>query len=67
MSAVVARILLRYGAGALVAKGLLDAETGAGISSDQDLLALAQVAAGAAIGAGTEIAYWLARKFGWSR
>lgn len=67
MSAVVARIVLRYGAGALVAKGLLDADTAAGISSDQDLVAIAQVAAGAAIGVGTEFAYWLARKFGWSR
>lgn len=67
MSAVVARIVLRYGAGALVAKGLLDADTAAGLSSDQDLIAVAQVAAGAAIGVGTEVAYWLARKFGWSR
>ncbi|TRL39821.1 hypothetical protein [Rhizobium straminoryzae] len=67
MSAVFARILLRYAAGALVARGLLDIDTAAGISTDQDLAAVAQIAIGAGMGAATEIYYALARRFGWSR
>lgn len=67
MTAVIARIILRYGAGALVAKGLLSADLAAGLTADQDITAIAEIAAGAIIGVGTEFAYYCARRFGWSK
>lgn len=61
MQALVARIVLRYVAGALVGWGLLGAEAGYQIGSDPDLAILL----GMGIGAITEGAYLIARKRGW--
>jgi hypothetical protein len=63
MTAVIARILLRYVAGALIAAGYLDTTMGSSIANDPDLLILV----GTVIGAVTEGAYYLAHKLGWSR
>jgi hypothetical protein len=63
MTAVFARILLRYVAGALIAAGYLDATMGSSIANDPDLLILV----GTVIGAATEGAYYLAHKLGWTR
>lgn len=61
MSAIIARIALRYAAGALVAAGYLDADLGAEIGADPDILILV----GGALGVGVELAYALAKKWGW--
>jgi len=63
MTAVLARIAARYVAGALIAKGFLDAGTGDTLASDPDVLMLV----GLGIGVLTELAYTVARKMGWSR
>lgn len=60
------RIILRYVAGFLVAKGLLDAQTGADLAADADLLHVMEIAAGFTIAAVTEGFYALAKRFGWS-
>lgn len=67
MTAVVARIVLRYVAGALVIKGLIPEDTGTQIASDADLLGILETGLGLGIGALTEGWYYLARKFGWKR
>ncbi|MGY5791899.1 hypothetical protein ACXHXM_16810 len=63
MTAVIARIALRYIAGALIAKGFLDAGTGNTLATDPDVLMLA----GLGIGALTELAYVIAHRMGWKR
>jgi len=63
MTSLFARIALRYLAGALIAKGFLDHETGQSIIADPDI----QMAIGAGIAAVTEGWYYLARKWGWVR
>lgn len=65
MTAVIARIALRYISGALVIKGLLPADSG--IATDPDVINLIEVALGLAIGAATEGWYMLARRMGWSK
>lgn len=65
MIAPLTRIVLRYVAGFLVAKGLLDAEIGSDIATDPDILAIAEIWIGAAVGAGTEAVYFIARRLGW--
>lgn len=67
MTAVVARIILRYAAGALVIKGLLPEETGTQIASDADILGILEMGLGLGIGVATEVWYYFARKFGWSK
>lgn len=62
MSMVIARIALRYLSGALMTAGLLDAELADMVAVDPDLLMLV----GAAIAAGTEGVYALARRMGWA-
>ena len=62
MTAVIARILLRYAAAALVTAGLLDSEIGAQIGADPDLLMLLGMATGLAV----EMAYAAAKKLGWA-
>lgn len=62
MTAIIARIILRYASGALVAAGLLDSELGRQIGADPDILVLV----GSAIGLSVETAYAAARKLGWS-
>ncbi len=63
MMAVIARILARYIAGALVAYGVVDAGFGRELAFDPDMALLL----GAALGALAEAAYALARRFGWQR
>lgn len=67
MTAVVARIVLRYAAGALVIKGLLPEEAGTQLATDADVLNILEIGLGLGIGAVTECWYFLARKFGWSK
>ena len=66
MIAVFIRIGLRYGAGVLVARGLLGADDAAAFSSDPDIKAGLEVAAGLAIASVTEAWHWLSRKFAWT-
>ncbi|MDO5706546.1 MAG: hypothetical protein Q4G49_15965 [Paracoccus sp. (in: a-proteobacteria)] len=61
MTGVIARIALRYFAGALVAYGLVGIEDAHAIAGDPDLILLI----GAALAAIVEGAYALARRFGW--
>lgn len=67
MTAVVARIALRYASGALVAKGFLPDDIGRGLAVDVDVLSIIEISLGLALGAATEAWYWLARKFGWAK
>lgn len=67
MTAVIVRIALRYLAGALVAKGLLAPEDGVGLTADPEIAQAIQIAIGAGIGAATEFASYLARRWGWSK
>lgn len=64
---VIARIILRYIAGALIAKGFLDPDLGNTIAVDPEIEMGLQVGLGLVIGAVTEFAYGLARRFGWQR
>jgi len=66
MNAVIVRIVLRYAAGFLVAKGFASADFGAAISGDPDVMAFGEMALGAIIGAGTEYAYRIAKRLGWA-
>ena len=65
MNAVFIRIGLRYGAGVLVARGLLGADDAAAFSSDPDIQAGLEIGTGLAIASVTETWHWLSRKFGW--
>ena len=67
MTAVVTRILLRYAAGALVAKGLLAPDLGNQIAVDPDVISAVEIGVGAALMAVSEGWYYLARRFGWSK
>jgi hypothetical protein len=62
MTAVLARIAMRYLAAALVTAGYLDADLGQQIGADPDILILA----GAAIGLAVEMAYAAAKRLGWT-
>ncbi|TCT34660.1 hypothetical protein [Martelella mediterranea] len=56
----IARILLRYGAGALTSWGL-----GNQLARDPDIVNLAATGIGISIAAGTEIFYKVAKRNGW--
>lgn len=62
MTAIVARIALRYAAGALVAAGYLDENLGAQIGADPDIL----IIVGGALGVSVELAYAFAKRRGWA-
>lgn len=62
MPAIIARIIARYLAGALVAYGLIPHEVGQELAVDPDLALLI----GGAVGAITEVAYGFAKKRGWT-
>lgn len=62
MISVIARILLRYAAAALVTAGLLDSDIALQIGADPDLLMLL----GMAIGLAVEMAYAAAKRLGWA-
>lgn len=61
------RILLRYGSGFLVARGLLGESDGNFLATDPDVAAVVELAAGAALGLVSEAWYGLAKRFGWSK
>ena len=67
MTSVVVRIVLRYVAAALVAKGVFTSADGGALATDPDLINLVEVGLGLVIGGATEWWYVLARKFGWSK
>jgi uncharacterized membrane protein (DUF441 family) len=61
MTAVFARIILRYGAGYLAAKGLGD------LSTDPDVATALTLGLGVAAAVVSEAWYVLAHKFGWAK
>lgn len=66
MIGVVSRILLRYLAAALVARGLVSADLGAQLVGDADILTIVATAVGTAVAIAVEGWYWLARRMGWA-
>lgn len=66
MIGIVSRILLRYLAAALVARGALSSDLGAVLAGDADVLAVVTAAVGVVLGAAVEGWYYLARRFGWA-
>lgn len=64
---VFVRIALRYGAGFLVARGLLMEGDGNMLASDPQIAAALELAAGAVLGAVSEAWYALALRFGWAK
>lgn len=66
MTPVLIRIALRYGAGILVARGLMGADDAAAISTDPDVAMAIEVGVGTVIAGVTEAWHWAAQKFGWS-
>lgn len=63
--AVFIRILLRYGAGALVTYGLMTAEAGDSLATDPDVAMALEVVAGLVASAIAEGWFWLAKRYGW--
>jgi hypothetical protein len=66
MNGLLARLILRYIAGMLIAKGLLSDADGDWINSDPDLMELVTAGIGIAIAGATEWFYVLAKKYGWT-
>lgn len=60
------RIVLRYGAGFLVARGMLGESDGNMLAADPEVAASIETGIGLAIVLVSEAWYWLARRFGWS-
>ncbi|TGS63024.1 hypothetical protein EN844_24650 [Mesorhizobium sp. M3A.F.Ca.ET.201.01.1.1] len=65
MTAVIIRIALRYGAGVLVARGLLGSDDASAFSTDPGVQMALETGLGLAIGGATEAWHYLARRFGW--
>jgi hypothetical protein len=65
MTGLIARIILRYVAGALIARGLLAPSDGDWINGDPDLMEAVTAGIGFVIMGGTEIAYRIAKRLGW--
>lgn len=63
--AAIIRIALRYGAAALVARGILLPGDGAELAADPQVIDAIQIAAGLAMAGVAEVWYWLAKRFGW--
>lgn len=62
---VIVRNVLRYLSGALVAKGLIGADTGTALAVDPVIIEAVTVAAGVMLGSVTEAIYAMAKKMGW--
>ena len=62
MTLVIARIILRYLSGALIAAGYLDPELGATLGADPDVL----VVLGFGLGLAAEGIYAVAKRMGWA-
>ena len=75
MNAIIARIFLRYLAGALVAKGIIDSQVGSELMADPEIGTMVLTVVdfivstlpGLVVGAASEVWYFFARKFGWTR
>lgn len=65
MIAILIRIALRYGAGVLVARGLLGADDASAFSADPEIQMALETGLGLAIAATAEWWHLLARRFGW--
>ncbi|MFC3061261.1 hypothetical protein [Paenirhodobacter populi] len=65
MNPAIIRNILRYAAGALVAKGLIAPQTGLAIASDPVLVESLSLALGAVLGLIAEGFYALAKRAGW--
>ena len=63
--APIARIILRYGIGYFVAKGILPEDLVTMITDDPEVMALIDLAVAALIAGAVERWYYLAKKFGW--
>ena len=66
LNGAIARILLRYLAGVLVARGLLMESDGNMFASDPDIAALMEMGVGVALGAISEGWYVVAKRMGWN-
>lgn len=66
MLAVIVRIALRYGAGLLVAKGLLAPDAGIELANDVDVQAAIEVGLGLAMAGASELWMVIARRCGWA-
>lgn len=64
MTAVVARIILRYVAAALVTYGVLSSDLGDTFGADADVAVALEVMLGALLGLATEGWYYLAKRVG---
>ncbi len=67
MTAPIARIIIRYLSGIMLARGLLGADDAAYLVGDPDVAAMLEAGIGAALGAGTELWYWAAKRYGWAK
>lgn len=65
-AAIAARLLLRYAAGFLIAKGLLAPDAGPELANDIDLQAMIEVGLGLAMTALAEAWFYLAKRMGWA-
>jgi hypothetical protein len=66
MTAVVARIALRYIAGVLVGYGYLSSDLGSMLGDDPDVAGVVEMALGVVISAATELGYYAAKRYGWT-
>lgn len=66
MLAVIVRIALRYGAGLLVAKGLLAPDAGVELANDVDVQAAIEVGLGLVMAGASELWMVIARRCGWA-
>jgi hypothetical protein len=67
MISPISRIILRYGAGALVSYGVLSTDWGKTLAGDADALKLVELVVGFGTAVATEWWYWLANKLGWTK
>jgi hypothetical protein len=67
MTAPIARIVLRYIVGLLVAKAIFSPEDGNAFISDPEIAQMVELGVGVVVGAVTEAWYGLARRWGWSK
>lgn len=66
MTGVLARILLRVGAGILIGKGIFAPDDINAIVTDIEVIGLVETALGGIVWAGAELYYWAARRWGWA-
>lgn len=66
MKGPITRILLRYGAAALVTWGVLSPGLGNNLAYDPDVIAVTEVVVGVGIAAAVEGYYWLAKRHRWT-